>query len=152
MMSDNPPKALHLLFVDDDSDESYLFNEALEHAGLNIQLSRAKDGNGLLEFLKSEPLPDIVFIDLNMPYKDGMEALIEIRKDNKFDKLPLVIYSTTQNSSHIDSSYKHGASLFVVKPNTFDGMVHIVKKVCTIDWENFSTPKREEFLIMAEQQ
>jgi CheY-like chemotaxis protein len=150
MKSETPQSSLHLLFVDDDSDESYLFNEALEHSGLNIELSRAKDGNDLIEYLKNESLPDMVFIDLNMPYKDGLEALIEIRKDEKFNKLPLVIYSTTKNNSHIDSSYKNGASLFVVKPNTFDGMVEIVKKVCTIDWENFSTPKREEFLITAE--
>jgi len=150
MKLSSPPDLLHVLFVDDDSDESYLFNEALEQAGLNIKLSRAKDGNDLLSFLKTEPLPDIVFIDLNMPYKDGLEALIEIRKDPQFEKLPLVIYSTTQNTSHIDSSYKHGASLFVIKPNTFNGMVEIVKKVCTIDWENFSTPKREDFLVTTE--
>jgi CheY-like chemotaxis protein len=150
MKLENPPSSLHLLFVDDDSDESYLFNEALEHSGLNIELSRAKDGNALLEYLQNEPLPDMVFIDLNMPYKDGLEALTEIRRNPKFDKLPLVIYSTTRNNSHIDSSYLNGASLFVVKPNTFDGMVQIVKKVCTIDWANFSTPKREEFLITAE--
>jgi len=144
------PEILHVLFVDDDSDESYLFNEALEQSGLTIKLSRAKDGNDLLNFLQTQPLPDIVFIDLNMPYKDGLEALIEIRKDSKFEKLPLVIYSTTKNSNHIDATYKHGASLFVVKPNTFDGMVEVVRKVCTIDWENFSTPEREGFLISAE--
>jgi CheY-like chemotaxis protein len=150
MKPDSSPGSLHLLFVDDDSDESYLFNEALEQSGLKFSLSRAKDGNDLIEFLKQEPLPDIVFIDLNMPYKDGMEALIEIRRDEKFEKLPLVIYSTTKNNKHIDSSYQHGASLFVIKPNTFDGMVQVVKKVCTIDWQHFSTPQREDFLITAE--
>ncbi len=141
---------LNVLFVDDDTDESYLFNEALEHAGLNINLSRAKDGNDLLTFLKREPLPDIVFIDLNMPYKDGLEALSEIRKEERFRKLPLIIYSTTKNDFHIDSSYKNGANLFVVKPNNFDGMVQIVKRVCTIDWKNFTTPGREDFLISSE--
>jgi len=149
MKSNITPPSLHVLFVDDDSDESYLFNEALEHSGLNIQMSKAKDGNDLLSYLRSQPLPDIVFIDLNMPYKDGLEALIEIRKDKKFEKLPLIIYSTTKNNSHIDLTYQNGASLFVVKPNNFDGMVQIVKKVCTIDWKNFSVPQRDEFLVTA---
>jgi CheY-like chemotaxis protein len=139
--------SLNILFVDDDTDESYLFNEALEHSGLQINLSRARDGNDLLSYLKEEPLPDLVFIDLNMPYKDGLEALSEIRKEPKYQNLPLVIYSTTKNQLQIDSSYKYGANLFVVKPNNFDDMVQVVKKVCNIDWKNFTTPKREEFLI-----
>lgn len=151
-MNSNPPTVpLRVLFVDDDTDESYLFNEALEHAGLDIELSRAKNGNDLLTFLNNEPLlPDLVFIDLNMPYKDGLEALTEIRKQHKFKELPLIIYSTIKNDNQIDSSYEHGANLFVVKPNDFEGMVKVVKKVCTIDWKNFPTPKREEFLILSE--
>ena len=151
-MNSNPPLVpLRVLFVDDDTDESYLFNEALEHAGLDIELSRAKNGNDLLTFLHNEPLlPDLVFIDLNMPYKDGLEALTEIRKQHKFKELPLVIYSTIKNDQQIDSSYEHGANLFVVKPDDFEGMVKVVKKICTIDWKNFATPKREDFLILSE--
>lgn len=150
MNSNSTTIPMHILFVDDDTDESYLFNEALEHAGLNIQLSKAKNGDDLLAFLSNKPLPDLVFIDLNMPYKDGLEALTEIRKNDKFERLPLVIYSTTKNDFHIDSSYKHGANLFVVKPDNFDRMVHIVKKVCTMDWKNFRSPKRDEFLILSD--
>ncbi len=90
---------LHILFADDDSDESYLFNEALEHSGLEIILSHANNGNNLLSFLKKNPLPDLVIIDINMPYKDGLEALSEIRSYPKFDSLPLIIYSTAKNQS-----------------------------------------------------
>lgn len=138
---------LHVLLVDDDSDESYLFNEALEHAGLNIRLSRANNGNHLLSFLLSEPTPDLVFMDINMPYKDGVEALAEIRKNPRFETLPLVIYSTTNNENSINACYKKGANLFVIKPNNFDGMVKVVKKVCTVDWTNYKKPSREEFVI-----
>lgn len=142
------PNQLHLLFVDDDTDESYLFNEALEHSGLDIHLSRAKDGNDLLAFLKSNPLPSLVLIDLNMPYKDGIEALTEIRSNSHFDKLPLVIYSTSRNNSFIDQCYQKGANLFVVKPNDFDGMVDVVKRLCSIDWSSYRIPAREEFVLM----
>jgi CheY-like chemotaxis protein len=139
---------LHLLFVDDDSDESYLFNEALEQAGLDINLSKAKDGNDLLQFLRNNPLPDLVMIDLNMPHKDGVEALTEIRSERNFDNLPLVIYSTTSTPSFIEKCYENGANLFVVKPNSFDGMVEVVKHICSINWKLENKPSREAFVLM----
>lgn len=141
---------LHILFADDDSDESYLFNEALEHSGLEINLSHANNGNNLLSFLKNNPLPDLVIIDINMPYKDGLEALSEIRSYPEFAALPLIIYSTAKNAKSIDLSYKYGADLFVVKPNNFDGMVKVVKKICNIDWKNNRKLSREDFLIIEE--
>ncbi len=64
---------LNVLFVDDDSEESYLFNEALEHAHLNINLSRANDGNDLIAYLFTQPTPDLVFMDINMPYKEATD-------------------------------------------------------------------------------
>lgn len=150
MNSNSTQVLMHVLFVDDDTDESYLFNEALEHAGLNIQLSKAKNGNELLTYLHTKPLPDLVFMDLNMPYKDGLEALAEVRKDSRFNRLPLVIYSSTKNDFQVETSYTHGANLYVVKPNNFDTMVQIVKKVCTMDWKNFCSPRRDEFVIISE--
>src|SRR3954454_17898792 len=125
---------LNVLLVDDDSDESYLFNEALEHAGLNIFLSRANNGNDLIDYLLNEARPDLVFIDINMPYKDGVEALGEIRANPEFKNLPLIIYSTTKNEVSINTCYEKGATLFVIKPDNFDEMVKVVKKVCTVDW------------------
>jgi len=128
-----PP--LHILFADDDSDESYLFNEALEHSGLDVKLSYANDGNSLLSFLQDNQLPDVVIIDINMPHKDGLEALDEIRKKPELKNLPLVIYSTSRDENVIGVSFKKGANLFVVKPDNFDGMVQVVKKVCEVDWK-----------------
>jgi CheY-like chemotaxis protein len=145
MKPGNPP--LHLLFVDDDSDESYLFNEALQHAGLLSQLSKAKDGNDLIAFLKSNPLPDMVLIDLNMPHKDGLEALAEVRSLSQFNDLPLIIYSTASNPTFIDQCYEKGANLYITKPNDFDGMVDVVKTIFNIDWKEFGRPTRENFVI-----
>lgn len=145
---DMPP--LHILFADDDSDETYLFNEALEHSGLDVILSYANDGNSLLSFLKNKPLPDVVIIDINMPHKDGLEALAEIRNHPEFVSLPLVIYSTTTNQNIIDTSFQKGANLFVVKPNNFDGMVQVVKKVCAVDWKNNPKPHRDQFVVTEE--
>lgn len=140
-----PP--LHILFADDDSDETYLFNEALEHSGLDVVVSYANDGNSLLSCLKSKPLPDVVVIDINMPHKDGLEALTEIKKYPELVALPLIIYSTTTNQKIIETSFQKGANLFVVKPNNFDGMVEVVKKVCAVDWKKNPKPSRQEFVI-----
>src|SRR3954464_5986778 len=112
--------SLHILFADDDSDESYLFNEALEHSGLDVKLSYVNDGNSLLSFLQGDTLPDVVIIDINMPHKDGLEALDEIRNQTQLKKLPLVIYSTSRDENVIEGTFKKGANLFVVKPDNFD--------------------------------
>lgn len=141
---------LHVLLVDDDSEESYLFNEALEHAHLNIRLSRAIDGNDLMAYLLREAPPDLVFMDINMPYKDGLEALTEIRNNPKFKNLPLIIYSTTKNENSINACYEKGADLFVIKPDDFDELMHVVEKVCTYDWKNYTKPSRENFVVTAQ--
>lgn len=138
---------LNVLLVDDDSEESYLFNEALEHAHLNIHLSRATDGNDLIHYLLTQHTPDLVFMDINMPYKDGLEALTEIRSYPQFRNLPLVIYSTTKNEASINACYEKGANLFVIKPDDFDEMMNVVKKVCTYDWNNYTKPSRKDFVI-----
>ena len=142
-----PMKHLHILFVDDDTDESYLFNEAIEHSKLDVRLSVAKDGNDLLSFLYNQLAPDLVIMDINMPYKDGLEALTEIRKEQTFDKIPLLIYSTSNNKDRINSCYEKGADLFLIKPENFDELVQMVRKVFTIDWKNYRKPSIENFVI-----
>lgn len=141
---------LHILFVDDDSDESYLFNEALEQSGAKISLSKANDGNQLITALLYKPLPHLVIMDINMPYKDGIEALEEIRSYPQFDKLPVIIYSTTKNPDSINACYQKGASLFIIKPNNFDGMVKVVKGILETDWKNYNRPARDNFVITGE--
>lgn len=141
---------LNVLLVDDDSEESYLFNEALEHAHLKINLSRANDGNDLMSYLVRETPPDLVFMDINMPYKDGLEALTEIRSNPKFKNLPLIIYSTTKNEDSINACYDKGADLFVIKPDDFDELMQVVEKVCRYDWKNYKKPARNNFVITAE--
>lgn len=138
---------LNVLFVDDDTEESYLFNEALEHAHLNINLSRANDGNDLIHYLMNQPTPDLVFMDINMPYKDGLEALTEIRSNPKFKSLPLIIYSTTKNEQSINACYEKGADMFVIKPDDFDELQQVVKKVLTHDWKNYRRISRESFVV-----
>ncbi len=140
-----PP--ISILFVDDDFDELYLFNEALEHAGFNITLSHANDGNELMSSLQSTALPDMVIMDMNMPHKDGLEALTEIRSQDTFKNLPVLIYSVTKNLDSINACYEKGANLFIIKPNNFDGMLTVVKKIVQMNWKENAKPTRENFVI-----
>ncbi len=136
----NDSNHLKILFVDDDSDEMYLFKEALEHTGLNISLSNAQNGNQLKEYLFNKTLPDLVFLDINMPYKDGLESLIEIRSNPLLDKLKIIIYSTTKVKNIVHACFNAGADLFVLKPDDFDGMVKVIGSVCKRNWNAFERP------------
>ncbi len=142
---DNPLKInnkvhLNIIFADDDSDEMYLFNEAIEHAGLSITLTNASNGNQLYEFLQKTELPDLVFLDINMPYKDGLESLKEIRNNPSYKDLRIIIYSTTKVPINVKACYNTGADLFVIKPEGFDGIVKVITNVCNRDWKNFKRP------------
>jgi CheY-like chemotaxis protein len=139
-------KCYHVLFVDDDSEESYLFNEALEHSGLKIQLSKAKDGNELLNYLATHEMPDLVLIDINMPYMNGVEALYEIRNIPAYNNLPLVIYSTSSSQQEVDKCFQYGANLFVVKPDNFDSMVEVVNHICSMNWQD-QIRTRDQFVL-----
>ncbi len=140
---------VHVLFADDDSDEAYLFNEAIEHLGLSVQISKAKDGNNLIEMLSiNDQLPDLLFLDLNMPYKDGIETLKELRADHRYDNLPIVIFSTSGNQAHAETCYTFGANLYIVKPETFDQIVQMVKKIFSTNWKLVNPqPERSSFVV-----
>jgi CheY-like chemotaxis protein len=137
-----------VLFVDDDADEFYLFNEAIEQSFIPVSMTRAKDGSQLLKVLNSNEIPDVILMDLNMPYKDGIETLTEIKANHNFKNIPVIIFSTSKNLSQINSCYQKGASFYVVKPETFDDITKVVKKVFSINWKEGSyQPSRENFVL-----
>jgi CheY-like chemotaxis protein len=139
---------LHILLADDDLDDYQLLNEAFEHSGLQLDFSWAEDGDKLLSLLETGARPDLIFLDINMPYKNGIECLYEIRSKEEFAELPIVMYSTTNYKINIDACYKGGANLYVVKPNSFEEIVSMVKKICTLEWtRTISTPSIEYFTI-----
>jgi CheY-like chemotaxis protein len=139
---------LHVMLADDDSDDFMLFNEALEHSALPLEFSWAEDGNKLLKLLDTGKIPDILFLDVNMPYKNGVECLNEIRSRPQFANLPIVIYSTTNYKVNIDACFKGGANLYIIKPNSFDEILKMVKKICNKEWTSTVSTPRPEFFIM----
>lgn len=130
----NKTKPITILMADDDPDDRLLLREAFEENRLMNNLETVEDGEELMDFLhrrgkyeNSEITPGLVLLDLNMPRKSGLEALKEIKSDEKLRRLPVVILTTSKAEEDIIRSYDLGVNSFIVKPVTFDALVEMVK-------------------------
>jgi len=118
----------NILLVDDDSDDRELFTEAISLIHPLAEVETKRDGEELMEYLaKLFQPPDVIFLDLNMPRKNGKECLKDIRGIKQFETTPIIIYTTSLNPIDIQETFNHGASFFMRKPNSFEelkGMLH----------------------------
>ncbi len=125
-------KVIHILMAEDDADDRMLVAEAFEEKRVANSLAFVEDGEELLDYLnrrgkyddlKKYPRPDIILLDLNMPRMDGREALKIIKADPKLRGIPVIVLTTSQAERDILMSYDLGASSFITKPVTFEGLV-----------------------------
>lgn len=107
------------LLVDDDTDDSFLFGEVLAEVDPTIQFETASNGQEALEHLVTEgkPLPDVIFMDLNMPRMDGKQCLFEIKQNERLQHIPVMMYTTSSHSTDIEQSMQLGAICFITKPS-----------------------------------
>jgi CheY-like chemotaxis protein len=143
-------KSLHLLLVDDDEEDCDLFSEAIKMVNPHIKSTIIQNSSNLLNSLKklSNNLPDIVFLDLNMAGKDGIQCLDEIKTTPLFSEIPVIIYSTSAYRDHLDTTYKKGANLYIQKPDTFSGIQKILKRVLAISPADLHLqPSKQNFLF-----
>lgn len=114
-----------IMVTDDDADERELFIEAMSTISASVSVETAQDGEELMYYLTtSEALPDLIFPDLNMPKKGGMECLMEIEDHDHLHKLPIIVYSTAQNPRHVEEAFWYGAIGFLHKPNSFSELTN----------------------------
>ncbi|MCB0281140.1 MAG: response regulator [Calditrichae bacterium] len=127
---------IRILLADDDEDDRFLIQEAFSENKLENQLNFVTDGEELMDYLyqrdkfsdkQASPRPDLILLDLNMPRKDGREALKEIKNDDDLKRIPVVILTTSEAEEDILKTYNMGVNSFITKPVTFDGMVDIIK-------------------------
>ncbi|MDQ3817539.1 MAG: response regulator [Acidobacteriota bacterium] len=125
-----------ILMADDDEDDRLLARQALEESRLANDFYVVEDGEELMDFLKrrgkysdpsSSPRPGVILLDLNMPKKDGREALSEIKADPELRQIPVVILTTSKAEEDIFRSYDLGASSFITKPVSFEGLTQVMK-------------------------
>lgn len=135
---------------DDDTDDCSLFSEALNEVLSEADLTIATDGVRLMQALKdNDPLlPKIIFLDLNMPRKNGFECLDEIRKSPKFMDIPVIIFSTSTNADVVERTYAHGANLYVTKPASYSLLKKTLAFVLSLDQRRLiEKPDRENFVV-----
>jgi two-component system response regulator len=122
-----------ILMADDDEDDRLLARDALAESRVHNDLRFVEDGVELLRYLRQEgeyadaPHPGVVLLDLNMPRMDGREALEAIKADPKLRRIPVVVMTTSQADEDILKSYDLGASSFITKPITFEGLFNVMK-------------------------
>src|SRR6476469_1626783 len=109
---------LKILLVDDDSDELELFENAFQSLNQPVLIIQATDCGDLFGCISLHK-PDLVFLDINMPGMNGIECLIQVREEAQFEDLPIIMYSTSNNTKHIEASYEHKANLYIVKPSSY---------------------------------
>jgi CheY-like chemotaxis protein len=146
-ISEFPTK--HILVANDDAQDRMFFQEVINGLPSLVYLTMASDGNETVTILnRLNQLPDVVFLDLNMPVKNGFECLKEMKRNKKLQSLPVIIFSTSTHPSSVNEAYEQGAHLYIRKPTCFLNFKKIVHYVLAVNWkDNLSQPPREEFLL-----
>ena len=147
------PRVLNILFADDDDDDRLLFEEALKELPLPTQLTTVENGNQLMERLaqKRTKLPDALFLDLNMPGKNGFACLKEIKLNSKLEKLPVFIFSTANDPDMLNLVYKDAAHYYIRKPAEFSQLKKVIQKALTlISQKKIPLPGKDDFVLTGE--
>jgi CheY-like chemotaxis protein len=143
-------EVLTIVLVDDDEDDRLIFKEAIEEIKIKTKLWLFSNGEQLMDFLKDPEnvLPHVVFLDLNMPVKNGMQCLKEIRQSNLLKDLSVAIYSTSSTEEDIENTFIKGANIYIKKPNDFNKLKQVLEEVLKMNWQYFtSSLNRDNFLL-----
>jgi CheY-like chemotaxis protein len=140
---------LNILLADDDPDDRMLIREALEEGKLPQKLACVNDGEELLDYLRhqgnyarfgEQPRPCLILLDLNMPRKDGREALREIKGDPHLRRIPVIILTTSQAEEDILRTYDLGANSFIIKPRDFETVVNMMQTLAQYWFDTVELP------------
>ena len=128
-------RPMTILLADDDEEDREMARDALQDSRLANEMKFAVDGQDLMDYLRQEgdwtpesaPRPGIILLDLNMPRKDGREALVEIKADESLRRIPVVVLTTSKDEADVLATYDLGVSSFITKPVTFGGLVDVMR-------------------------
>lgn len=124
----------YILVADDDADDRFLLQTAFEEKGFKDKLVFVENGVALLEYLEriqrndstNYHFPGVILLDLNMPKKDGKQALSEIKRHSAYKMIPVIVYTTTRNEMEVRTCYELGANTYIVKPARFERLLNVV--------------------------
>jgi CheY-like chemotaxis protein len=146
-----PLKKLNILLADDDMDDRMFFEKALSELSVAYHLTVVNDGEELMKYLaeNSETLPLLLFLDINMPRKNGIQCLAEIRGDEKLKGLPVVMFSTSNSWETIDRLFKSGANVYIHKPSDFSQLKQIIHHAIPLAAEKIFSSNPLKYILNA---
>lgn len=144
------PALIYVLLADDDEEDRLFFKEAFEIIKIKTVVKTVNDGIELMNHLtqNGNVLPNILFLDLNMPRKSGMECLVEIKNLDHLKEMAVAIYSTSASEHDIEDAFVKGANVYIKKPNDFGALRKLLEEVITMNWHyQTSGLNRDSFLL-----
>jgi len=146
-MNDVSDEVQNVLVAEDDDDDFELFANAVSDLSLKIILERASNGDVLMKILH-ERIPDMLFLDILMPCKDGRDCVFEIRSERKFDGLPIIVFSSVRDADSIEFFYRHSTNLYVFKPHSYSELVKSLEKIFGVNWKEVRYyPKYSDYVL-----
>ena len=144
-------KKLNILLADDDIDDCNFFKEALEALPITTELKTVHDGDELLNYLaeNTTQIPHVLFLDINMPRKNGFECLAEIKHNDKLKDLPVVMFSTSKALDKINILFKTGADVYIHKPSNFSELVQVIHHALPMAAENIFSNGKLKYILNA---
>lgn len=141
---------IHIILADDDEDDRMFFTDAFDELKISTKVQTCNDGVELMNYLNKEDsiLPNVLFLDLNMPMKNGIECLHEIKANKRFDDIIIAIYSTSSSEEHIEETFICGANIYIKKPSDFNELKRVLSYVVTLNWQyHTSGLNKDNFLF-----
>ena len=127
----------NVLLAEDDEEDVLLFKTVVSELNQDIKIDVATDGTELMKILQQvSTLPEVIFLDLNMPHKNGFECLREIKSNEKWNSIKIVILSTSSQPQQIETAYKCGADLYLAKPVSYTHFKNLLEKGISLNWED----------------
>lgn len=143
----------HILLADDDNDDTELFREIMEALPHPARLTVVHNGEQLMQFISgnANQLPDTLFLDMNMPRKNGFECLGELKCNEQLKAIPVIIFTTSNEPSVISRLYNAGAQYYIRKPNTVEELKKLILLALTLtEQANTLQPPEEKFVLSSQ--
>lgn len=141
---------IKIILADDDEEDRLFFTEAFDELKIKTKVNTFSDGVFLMDYLNSEQseIPEVLFLDLNMPRKSGIVCLEELRENDRFKDMAIAIYSTSSSEEDIENTFVLGANIYIKKPDDFSKLKKVLSDVVTINWQyHTSGLNKDNFLL-----
>lgn len=140
---------LHIVLAEDDKDDRLLFQKVFDHVKIHHTLKMCEDGIELMDYLNTaDEKPHIIFLDLNMPGKSGIECLREIKRNRDLRDITIAIYSSASEAATVEQVFILGANVFIKKPNEFNELKKILMEIIYINWQYITDGFNREYFMM----